>query len=75
MPDYLKCAITDDLMDEPVVIQSGFTYEKKMILLHFSNGNRFCPISRQDVDPNYMIPNHNIRKATEDFLAKNPWAF
>lgn len=35
VPDFLKCAITDELMQEPVVIQSGHTYEKEMITKHF----------------------------------------
>lgn len=33
------------------------------------------PITRQEVDPNVMIPNHMLKKASEDFLSKNPWAY
>lgn len=29
IPDYLVCRITDELMDEPVILSSGFTYEKE----------------------------------------------
>ena len=29
VPDYLVCRITDELMDEPVILSSGFTYEKE----------------------------------------------
>jgi hypothetical protein len=32
VPDYLLCRITDELMDEPVILESGFTYEKEQIL-------------------------------------------
>lgn len=28
VPDYFLCRITDEFMDEPVTIESGFTYEK-----------------------------------------------
>ena len=35
VPDFLKCAISDELMDDPVVIQSGHTYERAMIVKHF----------------------------------------
>ena len=31
IPDYLLCRITDDLMDDPVILESGFTYEKRAI--------------------------------------------
>lgn len=29
VPDYLLCRITDELMEEPVCLESGFTYEKE----------------------------------------------
>ena len=32
VPDYLLCRITDELMDEPVILESGFTYEREQIL-------------------------------------------
>lgn len=35
IPDFLLCRITDDFMEEPVIIQSGFTYDKKAIIKHF----------------------------------------
>ena len=28
IPDHLICRISDDLMEEPVILESGFTYEK-----------------------------------------------
>ena len=62
-------------MDEPVVIQSGHTYEKAMIEKHFQMSGAFDPITRQQVDPNVLIPNHMLKKAGEDFLARNPWAY
>ena len=46
VPDFLKCPISDDLMDEPVVIQSGHTYEKAMIIKHFSIQGAFDPVTR-----------------------------
>ncbi len=81
IPDYLLCRITDDLMEEPVIIQSGFTYEKKSILLHFKTNGNFDPISRyhflsflkiirEPVDPNIMIPNKYIKQATEHYLER-----
>ena len=35
VPDYLLCRITDEIMEEPVILESGFTYEKEKILEHF----------------------------------------
>mmetsp|Transcript_10082 Transcript_10082/g.17004 ORF Transcript_10082/g.17004 Transcript_10082/m.17004 type:complete len:91 (-) Transcript_10082:184-456(-) len=75
VPDYLLCRISDELMDEPVIIQSGFTFEKQEIQRHFQRNGGTCPISRRDVDPKVMIPNQHIKQASQDFLLKNPWAF
>ena len=75
VPDYLLCRISDELMEQPVILQSGFTYEKKEILRHFRfNGNN-DPLTRQEVDPTVLIPNKNIKQAIQDFLGSNPWAF
>jgi hypothetical protein len=35
VPDYLNCPISDELMEEPVILESGFTYEKSSIEKHF----------------------------------------
>ena len=75
VPDFLKCAITDELMTEPVLIESGHTYEKEMILKHFDMSGAFDPITRQEVNRSIMVPNHTLKKASLDFLAKNPWAY
>ncbi|CDW77754.1 u-box domain protein [Stylonychia lemnae] len=75
IPDFLICRITDDLMEQPVVIQSGFTYEKSAILKHFQINGNIDPITRQSVDPNILIPNHYLKQATEYYLERNPWAF
>ena len=75
VPDYLKCAITDELMIEPVLIESGHTYEKAMILEHFKKSGAIDPITGQEVNPQVIVPNHALKKASKDFLAQNPWAY
>lgn len=47
VPDFLKCPISDELMEDPVVIQSGHTYEKAMIEKHFKKNGATDPITRQ----------------------------
>lgn len=46
IPEYLLCRITDDLMEDPVILSSGFTYEKKAILSHFDKNGYFDPVTR-----------------------------
>ena len=38
IPEYLLCPITGKLMQHPVMIESGVTFEKKIIRAHFHNG-------------------------------------
>ena len=75
IPDHLLCPITDDLMEEPVIISSGFTYEKSEVMKHFSINGNFDPLNREQVDPKILTVNYNIKHATEEFLRSNPWAF
>jgi hypothetical protein len=35
VPEEFLCRITDDLMVDPVILSSGFTYEREAILKHF----------------------------------------
>jgi STIP1 family protein 1 len=75
VPDYLLCRITDELMEEPVVLDSGFTYERAQIQRHFRANGCFDPLTRQEVDPNILIENRAVKQATQDYLVRNPWAF
>lgn len=34
-----------------------------------------CPVTRMSVDPDILIPNKRMKRAIEDFVDKNPWAF
>jgi hypothetical protein len=75
IPDYLICRISDDLMTDPVMLTSGFTYEREVICKHFEFNGNIDPQTREEVDPKLLISNKHIKHATEDFIAKNPWSF
>jgi len=34
-----------------------------------------CPVTQVKVDKNVKIANRRIKRATEDFLKNNPWAY
>mmetsp|Transcript_11282 Transcript_11282/g.18991 ORF Transcript_11282/g.18991 Transcript_11282/m.18991 type:complete len:99 (-) Transcript_11282:55-351(-) len=74
IPAHLLCPISDDLMEEPVQLSSGFTYEKATINKHFEYNGMNDPMTREDVDGKMTI-NQSIKTATEDFIRENPWAF
>ena len=48
-------------MDEPVLLESGFTYEKAEITKHFQKNGNFDPMTREEVNPNVLILNKQIK--------------
>lgn len=46
VPEFLVCKITDELFVDPVMLSSGFTYEKKAIEKHFKINGYFDPMTR-----------------------------
>ena len=62
-------------MDEPVILASGFTYEKASLKKHFEINGDHCPMTREWVDVDKLWTNNGIKQATEQFLKENPWSF
>eukprot|EP01066_Platyproteum_vivax_P002538 Platyproteum_vivax@DN13102_c0_g1_i1.p1 len=75
IPEFLFCKISMDLMKDPVVTPSGVTYERALLYEHFNKNGWFDPVTRQPIKQAEMFPNLAIKEATEEFLARNPWAF
>ena len=74
LPDYLCCAISLELLDDPVITPCGFTYERKCLEAHLAK-RQFDPVSRKPLQPGQAVPNRAIKAAVEAFLVQNPWAY
>jgi STIP1 family protein 1 len=74
IPDYLQCRITLEIMEDPVMTDSGQTYEREALELHIEKNGRTDPFTRQPIK-GALYPNVAIRKAVQDFLERNPWAY
>ena len=46
-----------------------------MITLHFEKNGTFDPVTREVVNQTIMVPNIHLKKASDDFLATNPWSY
>jgi len=75
IPDELCCKITMELMEEPVVAQSGMTYEKSALMDHLKRNRKTDPITRKPIDDEYIFENIALKQKIEEFVEKNPWAF
>lgn len=67
IPDYLQCKITLDLMEDPVITDSGQTYERSAIEEHMERNGKTDPFTRQPIK-GPLYPCITIKKAIQDFL-------
>ena len=56
-PEEYKCPISSRLMYDPVIIASGFTYERMWIQKWFDEGNDICPKTRKKLVHMTLTPN------------------
>lgn len=74
-PETLCCPITLLLFRDPVVISTGFTYERAAINTYWAkalhSGPR-CPRTNLSVDPSKVITNWAVRAAVEKWLDDHP---
>lgn len=75
VPDYLCCAISLDLLEDPVITPCGLTYERSCIVEHLRSNGPFDPVSRKPLGLHQLVPNLGMKAAVEAFLAANPWAW
>ena len=62
------------LMEDPVLSEEGFSYERQILEEHYKLKGPIEPITRKNVKGK-IIPNHALKQAIETFLKENPWAF
>jgi STIP1 family protein 1 len=74
IPEYLTCRITLDLMEDPVVTNSGQVYEREAIQESIERNGKTDPFTRKPITGE-LYPCVPIKKAIADFLEKNPWAY
>lgn len=64
-PDEYVCPITGELLQEPVTLSSGKTYERAAILEWFEYGNTTCPLTRKSVDTDNLAVNTSLQRAIQ----------
>ncbi|KAM3134271.1 hypothetical protein pb186bvf_013556 [Paramecium bursaria] len=76
IPGHLVCAITQEIMIDPVMSDAGTSFEKKAFreMLFHSQGQLMDPVTRQRISRD-MVPNRALKEALEQYLAQNPYAY
>ena len=55
-------------MKNPVVLETGITYENSYIQYHFKKNGLTDPVTRETLSTNKAIKNKNVRDATKEFI-------
>ncbi|XP_074302105.1 U-box domain-containing protein 16-like [Silene latifolia] len=60
-PTDFRCPITLDLMTDPVVVETGQTYDRTSITLWIESGRNTCPKTGQTLAHTNLIPNAALK--------------
>lgn len=66
-PSNFVCPISLDIMTDPVILQTGQTYDRASIQKWFDKGNRTCPVSMQKLSDYSLTPNHMLRRLIREW--------
>ena len=64
IPAEYLCPINLEIMNDPVICNDGYTYERSAILCI---SNCISPITRQKIDLHNLIPNRNLKNSIERY--------
>ncbi|CAD8121055.1 unnamed protein product [Paramecium sonneborni] len=73
LPEYFVCPITYEIMDEPILLNSGLTYDKNSIQKHFKQNGYFDPITRESIDPLGLIQNIQLQQGIQGIQSQYGW--
>lgn len=70
-PEELRCPISLQLMYDPVIIESGQTYERICIEKWFSDGHNTCPKTQQTLAHLCLTPNYCVKGLVANWCEQN----
>ncbi|XP_008222275.1 PREDICTED: U-box domain-containing protein 43-like [Prunus mume] len=65
--DSFMCELCKKMMEDPVAVTCGHSFERKAIQEHFGRGERNCPICRQELSSLELTPNVVLRNSIEEW--------
>ncbi|KAG5061054.1 hypothetical protein AAZX31_01G161000 [Glycine max] len=71
LEEYYKCPISSRLMYDPVIIESGVTYERIWIKKWFDEGNDICPKTRKKLVNMGLTPNMAMKDLISEWCKNN----
>ncbi|XP_021902388.1 U-box domain-containing protein 8 [Carica papaya] len=72
-PDDFKCPISLEIMSDPVILQTGHTFDRASIQRWLDSGHRTCPITKLPLPEHpSLIPNHALRSLISNYALVAP---
>ena len=68
VPPKFKCALTKQLMKDPLATKYGDNFEKEVIVNWFNSGNRVCPLSGKPLECSEVISNRALKAQIKFWL-------
>ncbi|KAK9676080.1 hypothetical protein RND81_11G052300 [Saponaria officinalis] len=69
------CPLTNNIMDDPVTIRSGVTYEREAITKYFEetrdSDEAICPVTKEKIESRGMSPNIALRNIIQEWKERN----
>lgn len=72
IPHLFRCPISLDLLEDPVTLCTGQTYDRSSIEKWLSAGNFTCPVTMQKLHDLSIVPNNTLRHLIDQWLQLGP---
>ncbi|GJN01194.1 hypothetical protein PR202_ga18441 [Eleusine coracana subsp. coracana] len=71
IPDEFRCPISLELMQDPVIVSSGQTYERSCIQKWLDSGHKTCPKMQQPLSHTSLTPNFVLKSLIAQWCEAN----
>ncbi|KAL1345336.1 hypothetical protein HN51_019094 [Arachis hypogaea] len=71
IPDDFRCPISLELMQDPVIVSTGQTYERSCIKKWLEAGHGTCPKTQQTLSSTVLTPNYVLRSLIAQWCEAN----
>ncbi|CAA7047321.1 unnamed protein product [Microthlaspi erraticum] len=69
--DDLRCPISLEIMNDPVVLETGHTYDRSSITKWFSSGNITCPKTGKSLASTALVDNFSVKQVIQSYCKQN----
>jgi hypothetical protein len=70
-PEKYLCALTHEIMVDPVMSETGFNFERDKILKYLDENNDTCPVSGKSLYPHQLVRNYALKHEIDDWRKLN----